>query len=116
MINEYTPILNIGIVAETVRVHPETLRIWEKNGLVIPNRRNKQRLYSNMDLKRLKFIRMMIQGKGLNIAGMQMLLGMYPCWTTPGCSGGGAMGNPNKPCWMAAGMYCIGSDGLKVAK
>ena len=52
--NENTPMYTIGIVAELLGVHQETLRIWERNSLISPQRKNTQRLYSNNDLKKLK--------------------------------------------------------------
>lgn len=107
--NDNMPLFNIGVIAELLSVHPETLRIWEKNSLVEPSRRNKQRLYSNNDVKRLKFIHYLINEKGLNISGVQMLLGLYPCWTNKCCEGGknGEGVNPNKPCWMDVNTFCF---------
>jgi DNA-binding transcriptional MerR regulator len=117
MINSHLPALNIGVVANSLGVHPETLRIWEKHGLVTPKRRNKQRLYSGIDFKRLQFIHLMINDKGLNIAGVNMLVGMYPCWTSPNCSGGSIKGGAqHKPCWMEPGAYCTGYSERKIAK
>ncbi|MDD2443054.1 MAG: MerR family transcriptional regulator, partial [Desulfotomaculaceae bacterium] len=71
------PLFNIGVVAQLLQVHPETLRIWERNNLIEPKRKNRQRLYSNNDLKRLKFIHNLINKKGLNIAGVQQVIVMY---------------------------------------
>jgi len=106
------PMLNIGIVAQFLEVHPETLRIWEKNNLIHPARKNKQRLYSNNDLKRLKFIHNLINIKGLNIAGVQQVLAMYSCWKTKSCQDSYARNksetvNRSKPCWKEDGSYCI---------
>lgn len=110
--NDDLPMFNIGVIAELLKVHPETLRIWEKHNLVEPSRRNKQRLYSNNDVKRLEFIHMLINEKGLNIAGVQQIISMYPCWKIKDCSGGSKRGeskkiNENKPCWKEQGLFCI---------
>ncbi|MEG6522429.1 MerR family transcriptional regulator [Desulfotomaculum sp. 1211_IL3151] len=108
--NDDQPMFNIGVIAELLKVHPETLRIWEKHKLVEPARRNKQRLYSNNDVKRLQFIHYLINEKGLNIAGVLQIISMYPCWDIKYCDGGsqqkGENVNLNKPCWKEQGAYC----------
>ncbi len=111
LVNDDQPLYNIGVVAELLNVHPETLRIWEKHKLIEPARRNKQRLYTNNDIKRLRFIHYLINEKGLNIAGVQHTLALYPCWTVKGCNGGkreqeGGV-NKNKPCWKEQDTYCF---------
>lgn len=109
--NDDQPMFNIGVIAELLKVHPETLRIWEKHNLVEPSRRNKQRLYSNNDVKRLQFIHFLINEKGLNIAGVLQIISMYPCWNTKNCSGGNnskdGTVNVNKPCWKEQGTFCF---------
>lgn len=110
--NDDQPLFNIGVIAAILKVHPETLRIWEKHKLIDPMRRNKQRLYSNNDVKRLRFINYFINEKGLNISSVHLLLGMYPCWNKKCCQGGkndeGV--NINKPCWMVSGTFCYFSE------
>lgn len=105
------PLYTIGVVAELLGVHPETLRVWERNGLIKPARSNKQRLYSNNDLKRLRFVNKMIEEKGLNLAGIKQLIMLYPCWWMKNCEGGkfkeGQVRNYAKPCWKEEGAYCI---------
>lgn len=105
------PLYTIGVVAELLGVHPETLRVWERNGLIKPARSNKQRLYSNNDLKRLRFVNKMIEEKGLNLAGIKQLIQLYPCWWMRNCEGGrfreDQLQNYAKPCWKEEGTYCI---------
>ena len=101
----------IGVVAEMLKVHPETLRIWERNGIIRPARRGQRRLYSNLDLKRLDFVHGMIEKDGLNLAGVSRVVKMYPCWQRKHCSGGKPRSsskwiNPAKPCWKEPGTYC----------
>lgn len=110
--NDDLPMFNIGVVAQLLQVHPETLRIWEKNRLIEPIRKNRQRLYSNNDLRRLKFIHQLINEKGLNIAGVQQIISMYPCWKIKKCPGSNLRSeqdsvNYNKPCWQEEGSYCL---------
>lgn len=104
------PALNIGIIAQFLQVHPETLRIWERNGLILPARKNKQRLYSNNDLKRLRFIHHLINEKGLNIAGVQQVLAMYSCWKNKSCQDSQILNkyesiNKSKACWKKEGVF-----------
>lgn len=110
MSDKISPKLNIGVIAEILGVHPETLRIWEKNGLISPERRNKQRLYSSTDMLRLQFIHQLINEKGLNIAGVKHIIQMYPCWIMDNCCGNNSeqedSSNSNKPCWKVTGSFC----------
>ena len=55
MFNDEQGLYTIGIVAALLDEHPETLRVWERNGLLTPARFGKQRRYSNEDVKKLKF-------------------------------------------------------------
>ncbi len=106
------PLFNIGVVAQLLQVHPETLRIWERNHLIEPKRKNRQRLYSNNDLKRLKFIHNLINKIGLNLAGVQQVIIMYSCWKGKKCPAShinkqGQAINRNKPCWRELGSFCL---------
>ncbi|GAI66979.1 unnamed protein product, partial [marine sediment metagenome] len=49
------PVYPIGIVSELLDVHPETIRVWERYGVIHPYRRNGKRFYSDNDLERLRF-------------------------------------------------------------
>ena len=66
---ERKPLYTISVIAELMGVHPETLRVWERHGLLKIPRRNAQRLYTDNDLKRLSFIQDLLD-KGLNLAGV----------------------------------------------
>jgi len=109
---EDQPVYPIGVVAGMLEVHPETLRIWERNGIIRPARRGQRRYYSNLDLKRLDFVHDLIEKDGLNLAGVSRVVKMYPCWQRKYCSGGKSQSsrkwiNPSKPCWKEAGTYCL---------
>lgn len=106
------PIYTIGVISQLLGVHQETLRIWERNNLVCPSRKNNQRLYSNEDLKKLSFIKTMLDVKGLNLAGVRQLIEFYPCWWKINCKGGEKTEskkytNPAKPCWKEEGTFCF---------
>jgi MerR family transcriptional regulator/heat shock protein HspR len=55
-------------------VHPRTLRIYEEEGLLCPQRRNNLRLYSEADLERVRIIRFLTRRQGVNLAGVKVIL------------------------------------------
>jgi MerR family transcriptional regulator, heat shock protein HspR len=65
----------ISVAAELVGMHPQTLRIYEAKGLVTPQRTaGNTRLYSEVDLERLRLINRLTQGLGLNLAGVEHVI------------------------------------------
>jgi MerR family transcriptional regulator/heat shock protein HspR len=65
----------ISVAAELVGMHPQTLRIYEAKGLVRPKRTaGNTRLYSDMDLERLRAIQKLTTELGLNLAGVETVL------------------------------------------
>jgi MerR family transcriptional regulator/heat shock protein HspR len=112
MFDEEKGLYTIGIVSEIIKEHPETLRVWEKNQLLKPQRDGCQRRYSNNDILRLRFIKNLIDEKGLNIAGVKHIISMYSCWDKRNCKGGAHKNssvavNESKPCWKIEGTFCL---------
>ncbi|NOX19649.1 MAG: MerR family transcriptional regulator [Nitrospirae bacterium] len=70
------PLYMISIVAEMLGVHPQTLRMYEREGLIRPKRQNRQRLYSEEDIERLHLILELTRGLGVNKAGVDIILRM----------------------------------------
>src|SRR6266513_195379 len=67
----------ISVAAELVGVHPQTLRIYERKGLLSPARTaGNTRRYSERDIARLRMIQRLTQELGLNLAGVQLVLEM----------------------------------------
>ena len=64
----------ISIAAELASVHPRTLRIYEEEGLLCPQRRNNLRLYSEADIRRVRIIRFLTRRQGVNLAGVKVIL------------------------------------------
>ena len=65
----------ISVAADLVGMHPQTLRIYEQKGLVRPNRTaGNTRLYSELDLERLRLIQRLTTELGLNLAGVEQVL------------------------------------------
>jgi MerR family transcriptional regulator/heat shock protein HspR len=65
----------ISVAAELVGMHPQTLRIYEQKGLVLPKRTaGNTRLYSERDIERLRLIQRLTTEIGLNLAGVERVL------------------------------------------
>ena len=64
----------ISIAAELASCHPRTLRIYEEEGLLRPQRRNNLRLYSEADIKRVRIIRFLTRRQRVNLAGVRVIL------------------------------------------
>src|SRR4051794_30221631 len=67
----------ISAVAEMYEIHPQTLRLYEREGLLKPSRTDgNTRLYTEEDLQRLEFILNLARDLGVNIAGIAIILQM----------------------------------------
>ncbi len=67
----------ISSVAEMYGIHPQTLRLYEREGLLKPSRtEGNTRLYTDEDLQRLEFILSLARDLGVNISGMAIILQM----------------------------------------
>lgn len=73
--NTDEPVFMISVAARLCRMHPQTLRLYERLGLVAPSRRNgRNRLYSQQDIERLQQIQRLTQELGVNLAGVEVIL------------------------------------------
>jgi MerR family transcriptional regulator/heat shock protein HspR len=73
--NEKQPVYMIGVAAQLCGVHPQTLRQYERIGLVVPARVGaKNRLYSETDIRRVRRIQHLTQDMGVNLAGVELIL------------------------------------------
>ncbi len=67
----------ISVVARRFEVHPQTLRLYEREGLVQPSRtQGNTRLYSEADLERLSFILNLTRDLGVNLAGVEIIMNL----------------------------------------
>jgi len=67
----------ISAVASKYNIHPQTLRLYEREGLLIPSRtEGNTRVYRDMDLKKLEFILNLSREMGVNLAGIEIILNM----------------------------------------
>jgi MerR family transcriptional regulator/heat shock protein HspR len=69
------PLFVISVAARLVEMHPQTLRKYEKEGLIEPSRTSGNlRLYSDRDIERLRQVKYLVEQRGLNLAGVQLVL------------------------------------------
>jgi MerR family transcriptional regulator/heat shock protein HspR len=67
----------ISSVAEQYEIHPQTLRLYEREGLLTPSRSDgNTRLYTDEDLERLEVILKLTRDLGVNLAGVEIILNM----------------------------------------
>ncbi|UCD72321.1 MAG: MerR family transcriptional regulator [Syntrophobacterales bacterium] len=106
-VSDSEPIYTIGIAAKKLGISVPALRVYEKEGLIVPLRTStNRRLYSLNDLRIIETIRNLIQRDGLNFVGLRRMLSFLPCWKIKRC-------NPasfdkcevpriaDRPCWSS---------------
>jgi MerR family transcriptional regulator/heat shock protein HspR len=71
------PVYTMAVAARLTGMHPQTLRKYERSGLLTPARPSgNQRLYSEADIERLRRIQYLVDQKGVNVAGLELALAM----------------------------------------
>lgn len=71
------PVYMISIAARLCEVHPQTLRLYERLGLIKPYRvGRKNRMYSEADIERLRQIQRLTGDLGVNLAGVEVILSL----------------------------------------
>ena len=98
--------LKIGEVARQLRIAVETIRMYEREGLILPDKTTGgQRVFSPEDVQWIHCIRRLIKQEGLNLEGIRRLLALLPCWELRPCSEAERLQCPaflgaSKPCWL----------------
>ncbi|MCK5076089.1 MAG: MerR family transcriptional regulator [Calditrichia bacterium] len=86
-----------------VSVH--LLRVYEIEGLILSERtETNRRLYSDLEIEKVRCIRHMINDSGMNFEGIRRMLALVPCWRLRGCEekdrkGCDAIRSHDRPCW-----------------
>lgn len=71
------PLYVIGVAARLLGVHPQTLRLYEREGLILPFRtEGNTRLYSQRDIEDVRTIMHLTREIGINLAGVELIVGM----------------------------------------
>ena len=105
------PFYPIGIVSELIGATDQTLRLYEKHGLITPSRRNKHRYYSENDILWLRCVRNLIHEKKMSIESIKKLLEYAACWEITECSEEvrqhcSAFRDRSKQCWELKRTIC----------
>jgi MerR family transcriptional regulator/heat shock protein HspR len=83
---KYDVLHSIGDIARILGLSTNTIRMYEREGLLIPLRTStNQRVYTERDLDFLKTIRELMTNDGISIAGIRYLLALLPCWSIAHC-------------------------------
>ena len=73
-LNPDMPMFPISVVADILKIHQRTLRIYDDEGILVPNRSPKnRRLYSFNDIERGKFVQYLTRELGINLAGIKII-------------------------------------------
>ena len=77
MVDDDTPVLTVSKAAELAGMHPQTLRQYDRLGLVVPSRASgRGRRYSAYDVARLRYVQHLSQEEGVNLAGIRHILAL----------------------------------------
>ena len=112
------PIYPIRTAAKLLNISVHTLRMYEKESLIIPFKKSSShRLYSQSDIDRIKCIRSAINTSKISISGIKTIYSMMPCWEVINCSKEdrskcSAYLTHDGPCWAVKGenTVCASKD------
>jgi MerR family transcriptional regulator/heat shock protein HspR len=107
--------IKIGEVARHFDVSVDLLRLYEREGLLIPLKSAKgTRYFTELDFPWIGTVLRLVRDEHLNFAGIRHLLALLPCWDIRGCEAGrkhdcSVVAEASAPCWVA-GNCCIPGD------
>ena len=98
------PVFPISTAAKILGISVHTLRMYEKEGLIIPHKnKHNQRAYSKFDIERIEGIRKAINEDKISINGIKSIFSLIPCWQIMGCNETTdrckAFDEYSNPCW-----------------
>jgi len=102
------PLYTLRIAAELSGVSKHSIRQYIDRGLIIPFKTETERhLFSQVDIKRLKNIRIDLTTNGRNIAGIKRIMAQTPCWLIKPCTKEeylqcGSYLSSDQPCWLSS--------------
>lgn len=85
MLDPNHTIFPISVASKLVGVHPKTLRLYEKEGLINLERESKKRFYSHNHIKWLRCVRELIHTEKISIPALKRLFKLQACWEISNC-------------------------------
>ena len=118
MLSNTEPVYSLGTASRLSEISVHSIRQYIDNGLIIPHTTiSKRHLFSQIDILRLKNIKVQLVSMGLNIAGIKAIYSLIPCWLIRPCSVETrekceAYYSNSVPCWEASekGKECKNED------
>jgi MerR family transcriptional regulator/heat shock protein HspR len=101
------PVYTIGVAANKLGMTVHSLRQYEREGLILTHKTpTGRRLYSDLELEKIRCIKQMIQGQGLNFEGIRRLMALVPCWKLRQCKvetkeACYPFKDKSRPCWSS---------------
>ena len=99
------PSFSIGEAARVLGVSTHSLRVYEREGLILCHRTETgRRYYSEIEIEKVRCIMGLIRDEGLNFNAVRKILSLIPCWSICGvnkedCEGCPALLQNSQPCW-----------------
>jgi DNA-binding transcriptional MerR regulator len=106
-ISSTEPVFTIGIVAKLLDISPESIRLYDRENLIIPHRtKTDRRLFSKLDIEWMKYFRQFISKNTVTIKDIHYSISNFPCHELKHCSKSAktqcsAYNNPDLICWSA---------------
>jgi MerR family transcriptional regulator/heat shock protein HspR len=117
--NASPQLIKIGVVARKFEVSVDLLRLYEREGLLIPLKSPKgTRYFTEKDFAWINTLMRLVRDSGLNFAGIRHLLALLPCWEMKNCSNEQyrdcpSRAYPTEPCWMNHSCCHLGRECYK---
>jgi len=116
--NSTDPLYTLAVASRLSNTSVHSIRQYIDKGLILPFKtESKRHLFSEVDIYRLKCIRRQLDEQGLNIAGINAIFALVPCWIIKPCTeedrkSCDAYNSVTVPCWKSSvkGPKCINSD------
>lgn len=99
------PVYTISVAAGKVGISAHSFRQYEQEGLILTHKTpTGRRLYSDLEIEKVKCIKKMVREEGLNFEGIRRLMALVPCWKLRSCNekerkNCPSFNNIKKPCW-----------------
>ena len=101
------PVYTIGVAADKLKMSVHSLRQYEREGLIVVHKTpTGRRLFSDLELEKIRCIKEMVQEQGLNFEGIRSLMALVPCWKLRSCANHSheaclAFKDKSRPCWSS---------------